>query len=147
MSCSGITKPFVITTNASCDDPDRCKTPTVIRGDNNGTIRKCSEDELLPCFLKFSDTALPREDARNLRCKYIVRKEPEEGKRDCADGVYGSYFLGDSVQYLPDMRKDSNEQSWIIDPSYYQFRECSCLQVRCTCVCGCLCLICAYRTL
>lgn len=130
MSCSGITKPFVITTNASCTDPDLCRTEVVVTGEaGNGTALQCTEEQLLPCFLQFSDIAVPREDASNMRCKYIVRKTPEHAKLDCAQEEYGSYFLGESVQYLPGVVKDSTQQSWLVEPAYYQYRECSCLQV------------------
>lgn len=68
LSCSGIIKPYTVTTNASCSDPGRCKTPKRF-GDEVTGQHVCSEQEQLPCFLKFSDYLLPREDASNMRCK------------------------------------------------------------------------------
>lgn len=128
MSCSGVTKPYIITTNASCNDPTRCKTPHLIQGDEEAG-EPCSDSELLPCFLRFSNESLPREDSSNMRCKFITRKPPAMAKADCAGGS-DPYTLEDNAEYLPDIVKDSTEQSWLIDPAYYQYRECTCLQVR-----------------
>lgn len=128
MSCSGIIVPYNITTNDSCNDPARCTTPLLI-SDESQPGGACSDEELLPCFLRFSNDPMPREDASNMRCKFILRKPPAEAKADCAQGSE-PYTLGSSAQYLPDISKDSTEQSWIIHPSYYQYRGCTCLQVR-----------------
>lgn len=68
LSCSGITQPYTVTTNASCSDPARCKTPRRF-GDVEAQQHLCSEEQQLPCFLRFSDDELPREDASNMRCK------------------------------------------------------------------------------
>jgi hypothetical protein len=68
LSCSGIIKPYTVTTNASCSDPARCKTPHTF-DDALAKQHVCSEEEQLPCFLRFSDYLLPREDASNMRCK------------------------------------------------------------------------------
>jgi hypothetical protein len=68
LSCSGIIKPYMVTTNASCSNPARCKTPRWF-GDALAAQHVCSEEEALPCFLRFSDYLLPREDASNMRCK------------------------------------------------------------------------------
>eukprot|EP00878_Enallax_costatus_P012841 GHUV01013409.1.p1 GENE.GHUV01013409.1~~GHUV01013409.1.p1 ORF type:complete len:602 (+),score=76.08 GHUV01013409.1:316-2121(+) len=127
MSCSGVITPYNVTTNASCNDPTRCTTPSLISGESHpGAV--CSDEELLPCFLRFSNDSMPREDSSNMRCKFIMRKPPEQAKIDCAQRS-GAYTLGNSAQYLPDIVKDSTEQSWIIHPSYYQYRGCTCLQV------------------
>eukprot|EP00878_Enallax_costatus_P010339 GHUV01010792.1.p1 GENE.GHUV01010792.1~~GHUV01010792.1.p1 ORF type:complete len:435 (+),score=60.06 GHUV01010792.1:1207-2511(+) len=126
MSCSGVITPYNVTTNASCNDPTRCTTPSLISGESHpGAV--CSDEELLPCFLRFSNDSMPREDSSNMRCKFIMRKPPEQAKIDCAQRS-GAYTLGNSAQYLPDIVKDSTEQSWIIHPSYYQYRGCTCLQ-------------------
>eukprot|EP00882_Tetradesmus_deserticola_P003941 GHRQ01004167.1.p1 GENE.GHRQ01004167.1~~GHRQ01004167.1.p1 ORF type:complete len:529 (+),score=216.66 GHRQ01004167.1:433-2019(+) len=67
-SCSGITQPYTAATNASCSDPARCKTPRKF-GDVEAQQHVCSIGQQLPCFLRFSDYLLPREDASNMRCK------------------------------------------------------------------------------
>jgi hypothetical protein len=68
LSCSGIIRPYTVTTNQSCSDPERCKTPQRF-GSAEAQQHVCSEAEQLPCFLRFSDYVLPREDASNMRCK------------------------------------------------------------------------------
>jgi hypothetical protein len=68
LSCSGITRPYTVTTNQSCSDPECCKTPQTF-GSVQTQQHVCDEEEQLPCFLRFSDYLLPREDASNMRCK------------------------------------------------------------------------------
>lgn len=128
MSCSGIVKPYTVTTNYSCSDPKRCTTPQLFGG-NDTTVRRCSDDQLLPCFLMFSEYAIPREDASNMRCKYIVRKRPDQALADC-EGAADGYQLGDQAPNLPDIVREGSEQQWVVDPAYFQYRACTCLQVR-----------------
>lgn len=111
-----------VTTNNSCNDPQRCHTPQQF-GDLSPGIKRCASDALLPCFLKFTDFYVPRDDASNMRCKPIVRKSASEARRDCA----GPELLGDQAQSIPDKRWTAR---WEIDPSYYQYQACECLMVR-----------------
>jgi hypothetical protein len=70
MACSGIIRPYNITTNASCSNPDYCKTPQTF-GDNATAQMFCSDEQVLPCFLRFSDEQLPLDDASNMRCRCV----------------------------------------------------------------------------
>ncbi|WIA30200.1 hypothetical protein OEZ86_000292, partial [Tetradesmus obliquus] len=127
LSCSGIIKPYTVTTNASCSDPGRCKTPKRF-GDEVIGQHVCSEQEQLPCFLKFSDYLLPREDASNMRCKYIVRLPRDKALEACAGSPDADPTdLGDYAPLLADVRPEAYEQSWYVDPSYFQYQQCECL--------------------
>lgn len=111
-----------VTTNNSCNDPKRCHYPQQF-GDLSAGIKKCAPDALLPCFLKFTDFYIPRDDDSNMRCKQIVRKPTEEARTDCA----GPERLADQASAIPDKRWMAR---WEIDPSYYQYQACECLMVR-----------------
>lgn len=127
MSCAGIIAPFASTTNNSCSDPDRCKTP-VVYGNNETRYHRCDEQQLLPCFLRFSEYMVPRDDDSNTRCKYIIRRPFEDARKACGGGD-GNTSLGDQAQQLPDFGADRLQQLWHVDPSYFQFQVCECLLV------------------
>lgn len=128
MSCAGIIRPYNVTTNASCSNPDYCKTPQL--WGSTETIRHyCSPEQVLPCFLRFSEEALPLDNASNMRCKNILRKHPDQAKADCADAP-GEYSLGAESDALPIIERGASEQQWLLDASYWQYRGCSCLMVR-----------------
>ena len=123
MSCAGIIKPFSVLTSPNCGELERCTKP-IPYGDDQAQYHVCSESELLPCFLRFSEYQIPRDDHSNMRCRYILRKEQQQAIEDCS-GV-----LGDQASMLPNSSEAG--ATWLVDPSYYQFRECSCLVVRVT---------------
>jgi hypothetical protein len=128
MACSGIIRPYNVTTNASCSNPDTCKTPQPF-GDKATALMHCSDEQVLPCFLRFSDESLPLDDASNMRCRYILRKLPQQAKDDCA-AAQGMYGLGpDADEVMPDIVRDAQQQQWMLDPMYFQYRGCSCLTV------------------
>jgi hypothetical protein len=122
ISCAGIIRPYVITTNNSCTDPDRCTTPVTF-GDPETRYQQCSPDQLLPCFLRFSEYMIPRDDQSNMRCKYILRRPAENAQQQCAS------TLGAQAQQLPDLGGDRLQQMWHVDPSYFQYQVCECLLV------------------
>jgi hypothetical protein len=68
---AGIIRPYNVTTNYSCTDPAVCTTPVTV-GDEAAAGVHCSAEQLLPCFLRFSDWMVPRGDASNMRCKVGV---------------------------------------------------------------------------
>jgi hypothetical protein len=139
MACSGIIRPYNVTTNASCSNPDACKTPQTF-GDKATAQMLCSDEQVLPCFLRFSDEQLPLDDASNMRCRYILRKLPQQAKQDCAEAS-GMYGLGpDADEVMPDIVRDAQQQQWMLDPMYFQYRGCSCLTVSGAC-CGCWSLV------
>lgn len=37
--------------------------------------------------------------------------------------------LGDYAPLLADIRPEAYEQSWYVDPSYFQYQQCECLMV------------------
>lgn len=128
LSCSGITRPFVVTTNASCSDPARCKTARQY-GSVEAQQHVCAPSEQLPCFLRFSDYLIPREDNSNMRCRYIVRLPQEQAIEACSGSLPAD--LGASADSLPKMSSEPYDQVWYVDPSYYQYQEnvCECLVV------------------
>jgi hypothetical protein len=144
MACSGIIRPYNITTNASCSNPDYCKTPQQF-GSKDTAHMFCSDSQVLPCFLRFSDESLPLDDASNMRCRYILRKLPQQAKEDCAEAT-GMYGLGpDADEVMPDIVRDAQQQQWMLDPMYFQYRGCSCLTVSGGCrlfCCWCCCCCC-----
>lgn len=109
----------VVTTNYSCSDPRVCLTPQQFGNASTGT-KKCAPDALLPCFLQFTDYFLPKDDDSNMKCKVIVRKSTERARKDC-EGP-----LGEQAASIPDKMRIAR---WEIDPSYYQYQACECLQV------------------
>lgn len=127
LSCAGITQPYSVTTNYSCSDPRICTTPQQF-GDPSVPIMRCTQDELLPCFLRFSDYFLPREDSSNMKCKQIIRKAADAAQRDCGGSGLGQ--LGDLSQQIPDKPVDRWAR-WEVDPAYFQYQACECLLVSC----------------
>lgn len=123
LSCAGIIQPYSVTTNTSCSDPRICRTPQRF-GDEPVSITRCTQDELLPCFLRFSDYFLPREDSSNMRCKQIIRKPADTAQHDC--GGSGPGQLGALAQQIPDKSRDRWAR-WEVDPAYYQYQACECL--------------------
>lgn len=123
MSCAGITRPYGVTTNNSCTDPDRCTTPAWFGNDT--AVERCPRERQLPCFLRFSDYPVPRDDNSSMRCKYIIRKQPGDAKAACSGE--GDFLLGDQAEVLLDSPPGALEQQWIVPPSYFQYQACECL--------------------
>lgn len=115
-----------ITTNVSCTEPARCTHPQQF-GDPNGATTRCSRDQLLPCFLRFADYAVPREDSSNMKCKPILRKPLAQAQQDCAGS--GPQQLGEQASNIPEKPTDRLTAQWDLDPSYYQYQTCECLLV------------------
>jgi hypothetical protein len=89
-------------------------------------LQQCEDSHLLPCFLFFSKELLPRTDSSNMACPVIMRRFKDEAVQACAgDGVAQ---LGEQAGNIADLT--SAQQAWDVDPSYYQFRPCRCLEVR-----------------
>jgi hypothetical protein len=85
----------------------------------------CEDSQLLPCFLFFSKVTLPRTDNSNMACPVILRKPKDEAVEACSgDGVNQ---LGEQAGNIADLA--ATQQTWDVDPSYYQFRPCRCLEV------------------
>jgi hypothetical protein len=101
---------------------------------------------VLPCFLRFTEESLPKDDSSNMRCKLIARRPSDEARAACSTGQL-PFGLGAEGENLPEISRTASEQSWVLDPSYYQYRGCTCLLVStaatlcflcCFCVCnGC----------
>jgi len=130
-----------VTTNLSCTDPDVCTTPQKF-GDEAAPVLHCEPGELLPCFLKFTEYTVPREDNSNMKCKVIMRKPKQQAQQDCSGS--GPQRLGAQADSLPETATDRWIARWDIDPAYYQYQACECLLVRLGSVCwqglqGCLC--------
>jgi hypothetical protein len=88
-----------------------------------------------------------------MRCKLIARRAPDDARESCSSGE-DPFSLGGEGANLPDISRSASEQSWVIDPLYYQYRGCTCLLVSwrgaespwlhasvvwglCCCLCGC----------
>jgi hypothetical protein len=139
MSCADVIKPYAVRVNNSCNNPDVCLTEVWAEATHQQD-HVCSDEQVLPCFLKFASESLPRDDASNMRCRIIVRRAPEDARAACSAGKE-PFSLGGEGANLPDIRRTASVQSWVIDPSYYQFRGCTCLLVSGGCDrgghCGC----------
>uniref|UniRef100_A0A383VNF8 Guanylate cyclase domain-containing protein n=1 Tax=Tetradesmus obliquus TaxID=3088 RepID=A0A383VNF8_TETOB len=125
LSCSGITRPFAVTVNASCNDALKCRTMQWVPA-NTTANQSCPADAVLPCFLRFSEESLPKDDSSNMRCKLIARRPPDDARASCASGE-PPFSLGAEGGNLPEVSRTASEQAWVIDPGYYQYRGCSCL--------------------
>jgi hypothetical protein len=69
----------------------------------------------------------------HMRCRYILRKLLQQAKQDCAEAS-GMYGLGpDADEVMPDIVRDAQQQQWMLDPMYFQYRGCSCLTVSAAC--------------
>lgn len=96
---------------------------------------QCSDAELLPCFLTFSEHAVPRTDRTNMACPAIVRLPHDEAVVACSGSApYQLGVLAPGVAVT-----QTGEQSWELDPSYYQYRKCVCLKVCVLCACRSVC--------
>lgn len=115
-----------VTTNVSCTDVDYCTTPEEF-GNASAAAQRCAPDQLLPCFLMFTDYTVPREDASNMKCKAITRKPTKQATEDCAGPA--PHGLGAEASLLPAVSSDRWMARWELDPSYYQFQSCECLLV------------------
>lgn len=125
--CPGAGCLQTITTNSSCMDPERCTTPRTY-GDAETANHPCPAEQLLPCFLRFSDYLVPRDDDSNMRCRVIMRLPVDETQRRCAST--GAQGLGEQAAQLPNVSLTGNgAQAWLVDPSYYQYQACECLMV------------------
>jgi hypothetical protein len=103
--------------NSSVDDD-----AAYLRLDSN---YRCSESELLPCFLTFSEHAVPRTDATNMACPVVERLPHDSAVAACAGSA--SWQLGDFASAVAVTQ--FAEQSWELDPAVYQYRSCKCLKV------------------
>uniref|UniRef100_A0A383VLE1 Guanylate cyclase domain-containing protein n=1 Tax=Tetradesmus obliquus TaxID=3088 RepID=A0A383VLE1_TETOB len=125
LSCADVIKPYAVRVNNSCTNPNVCLTD-VWAESSHGDDYVCPDEQVLPCFLAFSNESLPRDDASNMRCRLIVRRAPEDARAACS-GSDPPFFLGGESESLPDNSESGSEQAWVIDPKYYQYRGCSCL--------------------
>jgi hypothetical protein len=87
--------------------------------------RVCSDDELLPCFLKFGDHYVPLQDDSFLQCKPIMRRELLDGYENCEETPPPDITDGDVTIQEEELLR----QHWEVDPSYYQYKTCKCLEV------------------
>jgi hypothetical protein len=88
--------------------------------------QQCDDEQLLPCFLFFSKVTLPRTDNSNMACPVIMRRPKDEAVQACSGD--GMSQLGEQAGNIADLA--STQQTWDVDPSYYQYRPCRCLEVR-----------------
>ncbi|WIA12661.1 hypothetical protein OEZ85_006309 [Tetradesmus obliquus] len=86
--------------------------------------QQCDDSMLLPCFLFFSKVTLPRIDNSNMACPVILRRPRDEAVAAC-EGDSASQ-LGEQAGNIAEVA--AAQQTWDIDPSYYQFRPCRCLE-------------------
>jgi hypothetical protein len=62
--------------------------------------------------------------------RYIVRLPKAKAIEVCAgDPSADPTDLGDYAQLLADISSEAYEQSWFVDPSYFQYQQCECLMV------------------
>lgn len=108
-------------TNSSSSDDDA----EYLRLDSN---YRCSESELLPCFLTFSEHAVPRTDATNMACPAVERLPHGSAVEACAGSA--PWQLGEFASAVAVTQ--TAEQSWELDPAVYQYRSCKCLKVMLT---------------
>jgi hypothetical protein len=116
-----------VSVNASCNDATKCKTKEWVAA-NTTANQSCPSDQVLPCFLRFTQESLPKDDNSNMRCKLIARRAPDDARAACSAGQY-PFSLESEGQNLPEISRTASEQSWVIDPAYYQYRGCTCLLV------------------
>lgn len=102
-----------------------CSADGLDGGVGGGTAR-CAADELLPCFLRFSEHVVPLTDASNMACPVIERLSEADAVAACSGG--GPMQLGDQAYLLEGV--DTGVQSWFLDPAYFQYAHCNCLVVR-----------------
>ncbi|KAF6255371.1 hypothetical protein COO60DRAFT_215437 [Scenedesmus sp. NREL 46B-D3] len=86
--------------------------------------QQCTDSQLLPCFLSFSRVTLPRTDNNHMACPVILRLPLDEAVQACSGD--GPSQLGEQAGNIADIV--STQQTWDVDPSYYQYRPCSCLE-------------------
>jgi hypothetical protein len=87
----------------------------------------CSDEQLLPCFLYFANYTVPRTDNTKMACPAILRRHIEEARSMCAGDAPNR--LGAQAHNVADALA-ADEQSWKIEPGYYQYRGCRCFSVR-----------------
>ena len=85
----------------------------------------CSDEELLPCFLKFGDRFVPLQDNSFLQCKPIMRRDLLDGYENCNETA--SPDVKDGTMTIQE--EELMRQQWQLDPSYYQYKTCKCLEV------------------
>jgi hypothetical protein len=62
--------------------------------------------------------------------RYIVRLPKFKAIEACAgDPNTDPTDLGDYAPLLADVSSEAYEQSWFVDPSYFQYQQCECLMV------------------
>eukprot|EP00775_Hariotina_reticulata_P005277 gene5277-5512_t len=91
----------------------------------SSATQQCTSEGILPCFLNITQQLYPRPDDSHMECPYIIRKTYEQAIQDCKGS--DSSHLGEQVSRLADLNYPT-EQTWMVDPSYYQFAGCRCLQ-------------------
>jgi hypothetical protein len=87
--------------------------------------QQCDDSQLLPCFLSFSKVTHPLTDNSNMACPVILRRPKDEAVHACAGE--GAHQLGEQAGNIADVQ--ATQQTWDVDPSYYQYRPCRCLEV------------------
>jgi hypothetical protein len=87
-------------------------------GGGGGWWPRCTDGQLLPCFLQFGPYDVPRGDSSNMRCAPVERKPPGVAERDCRTGT--AFTLLDNADEV-------GLQQWDVPPSYFQYRGCTCL--------------------
>lgn len=116
---------------------------TTSSSSTGATYLQCADNQLLPCFLEFSNHTLPRMDASNMSCPMVLRRSYADAQKACLGD--GPMQLGKQAHNVADGLAD--EQVWKLEPSYYQYRGCECLPVSHFCCSSCVAAhVAAYHT-
>eukprot|EP00775_Hariotina_reticulata_P004663 gene4663-4916_t len=89
---------------------------------------RCPESELIPCFLMFTNYAVPQRDGSNLACPLVIRRSTDDAIVKCS-GEQPSQ-LGSQVYLLREAAEGDvpiEKQRWQLDASYFQYQGCHCL--------------------
>eukprot|EP00775_Hariotina_reticulata_P007361 gene7361-7572_t len=87
--------------------------------------QRCPSQQLLPCILNITQELIPRPDDSHMKCPLIYRKPWQQAMKDCSST--GPAQLGDRVSSMRDLSYLVAQQSWQVDPAYYQYTGCHCL--------------------
>jgi hypothetical protein len=80
---------------------------------------KCTEADLLPCFLEFERYTVPRSDDSRMACRPVRRKPADVASKDCPPAW---------LPAEPDLTLQALAPQWGLPPSYYQYQGCVCLE-------------------
>lgn len=86
----------------------------------------CSDAELLPCFLTFSEHQVPRTDSTKMACPDVVRLPHEQAVAACSGAA--PWQLGVLAGGVA-VTQTARAQSWDVEPRYFQYRKCTCLKL------------------